>query len=442
MKAIVLLLRVISASIICFCSCRVQGFVLDTPGKRLVVAKRTATTAVSGSASRRITVLRGSSSENIGDNENGNKKSETQTLGLITFDLDDTLYPIQKVEEAANEAFVKAMERYGFKGLKRDDIVSAAKEIRNEMNIKDPKKAAALTHLEVRELAIRREMEKATLKQKLQDCADDWATPVESLSSLVVANAKKWSKAAVSDSMVKAVSTAWEMERHHAAERCLYPEVLDALKQIKREHPTAIIGAVTDGRSNPLFMTFTLAPLFDFSCSWEDDQKDRQNFFHGLDQTGGETSQLTWIYDEARYKYAVLKQAADAMARKEDGGGVVKPLVYPDTYDDRVWIHVGDDLAFDVGGSAACGAKTIYCELAEKYGQTARHRYYDDKPQPSWSSTPSLELRKRYEMAKTAEPKVTVRLSYLSQLPEAVNSILSASPELAVHWLFNWFTNQ
>uniref|UniRef100_A0A7S3L1T6 Uncharacterized protein n=1 Tax=Amphora coffeiformis TaxID=265554 RepID=A0A7S3L1T6_9STRA len=355
---------------------------------------------------------------------------ETQTLGLITFDLDDTLYPIQKVEEAANEAFVKAMARYGFTGLKRDDIVSTAKEIRDEMNIKDPKNAAALTHLEVRELAIRRAMEKATLKQKLQDCADDWATPVESLSSLVVANAKKWSKAAVSDSMVKAVSTAWEMERHHASERCLYPEVLEALKQIKQEHPEAIIGAVTDGRSNPLFMTFTLAPYFDFSCSWEDDQANRKEFFQGLDQTGGETSQLTWIYDEARYKYAVLKQAADAMKKGSKQVKDIDPLVYPATYDDRVWIHVGDDLAFDVGASAACGAKTIYCELADKYGQTARHRYYGDKPQPSWSSTPDLELRKRYEMAESAVDRVSVKLQFLGQLPEAVNSILTSKAEM------------
>ena len=30
------------------------------------------------------------------------KKPETQQLGLLTFDLDDTLYPIQKVAEEAN----------------------------------------------------------------------------------------------------------------------------------------------------------------------------------------------------------------------------------------------------------------------------------------------------------------------------------------------------
>jgi len=229
--------------------------------------------------------------------------------------------------------------------------------------------------------------------------------------------------------MVRAVSTAWEMERHHSAERHLYPEVLDVLKQIKQEHPAAIIGAVTDGRSNPLFMTFTLAPYFDFRCSWEDDQGKarRQEFFQQLDSTAGDTSQLSWIYDEARYKYAELKQAADGMKME---GFSSKPLVFPDTYDDRVWIHVGDDLAFDVGGSAACGAKTIYAELdGKKYKQSARHRYDPDQSnhQPSWSTTPEKELRKRYEMAQAAEEKVDVKLKYLTRLPEVINDILKAS---------------
>jgi len=35
------------------------------------------------------------------------------------------------------------------------------------------------------------------------------------------------------------------MERHHAAERHLYQEVIPALTQIKKDHPGVIIGAVT-----------------------------------------------------------------------------------------------------------------------------------------------------------------------------------------------------
>lgn len=225
--------------------------------------------------------------------------------------------------------------------------------------------------------------------------------------------------------MVRAVQTAWKMERHHAAERHLYPEVMDCLKQIKEEHPTAIIGAVTDGLANPLLMTFTLAPFFDFSCSWEDDQGGRQKFFKDLELTGGDTDELTWIYDEARYKYAVLKQAADGMSAG-NSNEEIPPLVFPDTYDDRAWIHVGDDLAFDVGGSAACGAKTIHTELADTYGQTARHRF-NGEPQPSWSATPRTELDKRFQMSEAAKDKVDVKLRFLTRLPEAINDMLEQS---------------
>lgn len=354
--------------------------------------------------------------------------NERQSLGLLTFDLDDTLYPIAVVEEEANQAFVKAMATYGYENLKPNDIVLTAQKIRDEMNEKDPAAAAALTHSELRLLAIRREMEKCTVERKLQACADEWATTVDALSPLVTQNAKKWATEAVNENVVRAVSTAWEMERHHSAERHLYPEVIGVLKQIKEDHPTAIIGAVTDGRSNPLFMTFTLAPFFDFRCSWEDDQAKRREFFQELENTQG-IQQLSWIYDEARYYYSVLKKAADGM--KSTVKATEKPLSYPETYDDRCWIHVGDDLAYDVGGSASCGAKTIYAELDDaRYHQTARHRYGDQAgPQPAWSTTPAKELRARSEMAEAAEAKVEVRLKYLSLLPEAITDILQSSSD-------------
>lgn len=42
--------------------------------------------------------------------------------------------------------------------------------------------------------------------------------------------------------------------------------------------------------------------------------------------------------------------------------GDINVLVWPATYDDLVGIHVGDDLVYDVGGSAQCGAKTVLVE--------------------------------------------------------------------------------
>lgn len=357
--------------------------------------------------------------------EEDSKESEKQKLGLLTFDLDDTLYPIAPVVAEANEAFVKAMAGYGFEGLERDQIIQTAKEIRAEIGAEDPEAAAALTHKDVRQLAIRREMEKVIQERKIQACADDWDTSVEDLAPVVVNSAKKWAKNAVSESMVSAVYTTWEMERHHASERHLYPEVLEVLAQIKEDHPDAIIGAVTDGLANPLFMTFTLAPYFDFSCSWEDDQGQRKQFFLELDKTGsdGNTNELTWIYNDARFMYSQLKNAKEGMS---PSGQASEPLQFPATYDDKVWIHVGDDLALDVGGSAACGAKTILAELdEERYGQTARFRFDKSRPQPSWSTTSPKEMDMRQKMREASKDKVDTHLAFMSRLPEAINEILA-----------------
>jgi len=347
---------------------------------------------------------------------------KVQELGLLTFDLDDTLYPIGPCVEAANAAFVTAMEKYGFPGLDAFDIVETGKLVREEMAKSDPKDASALTHTQIREMAIRREMEKIIIKRKLQATADDWATQVDSLSPIVKKHAETWAKTAVSESIVQTVLTAWEMERHHAAERHIFPAVIDALKQIKEEHPNVVIGAVTDGRANPLLMTFTLAPYFDFCMSWEDDQGGRQKFFKELGSVDA-NAELTWIYDAARHKYASLKEAEDAIASAQKDEEI-KPLMWPATYDDLAWIHVGDDLAFDVGGSAACGAKTVLVELPKSLGQTAPFRFDTSIEQPAWSTTSKAELEARIAMNEAACDKVNASINTMERLPIAINEIL------------------
>jgi hypothetical protein len=119
------------------------------------------------------------------------KLPKRKTLGLLTFDLDDTLYPISPVIDEANAAFARAMARFGYEGLTPMDIVETGKLIREELAAENPSNAVVLTHTEIRELSIRREMENIMLAKKLQETADDWATPVSDLASIVVANAKK-----------------------------------------------------------------------------------------------------------------------------------------------------------------------------------------------------------------------------------------------------------
>jgi len=349
-------------------------------------------------------------------------RPKVQQLGLLTFDLDDTLYPIAQCVKAANDAFVTAMEKYGFPGLSAFDIVETGKVVREEIAAEDPEKASSLTHTEIRELAIRREMEKIIFERKLESTAEDWATQVSSLSPIVRKHAENWAKAAVSESVVQSVLTNWEMERHHAAERYIFPHVIESIRKIKEEHPGVIIGAVTDGRANPLLMTFTLAPCFDFCVSWEDDQGGRQQFFKELDSVDGR-GELRWIYDAARHKYAVLKQSQDAInaAQQEQE---IQPLVWPATYDNLAWIHVGDDLAFDVGGSGACGAKTVLVELPKSVGQTAPFRFDTSVTQPKWSTTSRKELEARIRMNDMARSKVNVEINTMERLPIAINEIL------------------
>lgn len=241
--------------------------------------------------------------------------------------------------------------------------------------------------------------------------------------SLWIFNFFSWSKNAVSTSVVESVYTAWEMERHHAAEKFIFPHVIDSLKKIKKEHPGVVIGAVTDGRANPQLMTFTLAPYFDFCMSWEDDQGGRQQFFKELSSVDGTGDELSWIYDAARHKYAILKQSQDAInsaQRKEE----IKPLTWPDSYDDLVWIHVGDDLAFDVGGSSACGAKTVLVTLPKSSGQTAPYRFDTAVKQPAWSTTSVKELEARIRMNEMARPKVNIEINTMERLPIAIDEIL------------------
>lgn len=228
-----------------------------------------------------------------------------------------------------------------------------------------------------------------------------------------------------------------------AAERHLYREVLPALEQIRQAHPSVIIGAVTDGKANPLFMTFTLAKYFDFCISWEDDQSGRKKFFHDLANVEGR-AELKWIYDAALEKYQELSAAQWALqggaggaatnsGTAGGGGDAGSSSSSPSSSSpNRIWIHVGDDLAYDIGGSFQSGAKTIWLELdEERYRQTARQRFAPHKieAQPSWSTSTRQELEKRRVMNELALQFVDKRVQFISRLPEAIQEIIDEANE-------------
>lgn len=82
-------------------------------------------------------------------------RAKPMTLGLLTFDLDDSLYPIEPVLADANNAFVNIMKQYGY-SIDPEDIVNAGKRIREEAG----PAGTAMSHTDVRMAAIREEMEK------------------------------------------------------------------------------------------------------------------------------------------------------------------------------------------------------------------------------------------------------------------------------------------
>jgi FMN phosphatase YigB (HAD superfamily) len=225
----------------------------------------------------------------------------------------------------------------------------------------------------------------------------------------------RWARTTVHSSVVQAVYNAWEMERHHAAERHLYPDAISTIKQIQSDHPNVIIGAVTDGSANPMLMVFSLMPLFDFTVSWEDDmgeiaQLSQMEQFQELSEVE-KSDGLSWIYRLAVEKGKAMSKLTNEMAN--------------DAQDEDIewcWVHVGDDLAYDVGGSATIGAKTVLVELSSEYGQTARSRV--DGERPPWATESMVQTIAHQKMSLNAQDKVDARISKLSELPEVINELL------------------
>eukprot|EP00557_Chaetoceros_sp_GSL56_P003980 CAMPEP_0176502452 /NCGR_PEP_ID=MMETSP0200_2-20121128/14764_1 /TAXON_ID=947934 /ORGANISM="Chaetoceros sp., Strain GSL56" /LENGTH=275 /DNA_ID=CAMNT_0017901531 /DNA_START=235 /DNA_END=1062 /DNA_ORIENTATION=- len=184
----------------------------------------------------------------------------------------------------------------------------------------------------------------------------------------------------------------WESNRHIAAEKYLYPDTIPMLEQIKRNHPEVIIAAITNGKGNPLKMK-SICNYFDFCVSGEDKDVFPLRKPH-----------------EGIYKVA-LRRFEEVYKMKGKKLGT-----------DICWIHIGDDLANDVGGSAKCGARSIWVDLEECYGQSASKRVANSV-QPIWSSATEDELKARESMDQNAKLLMSKRVTNLSLIPIAIQEI-------------------
>jgi FMN phosphatase YigB (HAD superfamily) len=79
------------------------------------------------------------------------------------------------------------------------------------------------------------------------------------------------------------------------------------------------------------------------------------------------------------------------------------------------WIHVGDDLANDVGAAALTGAKSIWFSTDEEESEL-----------PSWSTATKEELERRAKLNDSSMEHVSRKISNLTELESAVMHILTS----------------
>lgn len=252
-----------------------------------------------------------------------------RTLGIISFDLDDTLFPTSAIINDANQVMLETLQLYGI-DVTEEEFLNTIQQIRNYLS--EP-----VTYSFLRKRAI---------------------------AQLVTQNTEFSGN---TPSIVDECFDAWLQERHVAAERHLFPHALNCLSILKQQYPDACIAAITNGRGNPLCMP-VLADFFDFCVSGEDD-----NVFPARKPAPG-------IYEASLNQYKKL---------------------FPH-HDSRVWIHVGDCLANDVGASAAVGAYAVWLSDPTTTDATT----------PNWSTATSGEQDARKLKVAEGREKIAVRISW------------------------------
>lgn len=157
-------------------------------------------------------------------------------LGLLSFDLDDTLFPTSEVVTSANEVMIATMHAHGCSDVNIPLFLDNTRTIRKSLS--DP-----ITYRDLRKKTIRKTLLESSIKKD------------EEL-----------------DMLVDECYDAWVNERHSAAERCIFEDAIETLRTLRETYPDTCIAAITNGAGDPLAMSNTLAPYFDMRVSGEDEQ--------------------------------------------------------------------------------------------------------------------------------------------------------------------------
>lgn len=290
--------------------------------------------------------------------------AKKEGLGLLSFDLDDTLFPTSEVVRSANEVMVSTMQDFGCSEVTIPLFLDNTRTIRKALT--DP-----ITYRDLRKTTIRKTLLDSTVFQKSTEKRKDM------------------------DALVEECYNAWVNERHAAAERFVFEDAVDTLRQLREAYPDACIAAITNGAGDPLVMPNTLAPYFDIRISGEDEQVFPHRKPH------------PYIYEYTLQQY----------------GKIIG--------EDLIWCHVGDCLANDVGASASCGAQAIWM-CTEEDEESAAARLTDTKRVPEWSTASTSELEMRAKQVSQGRDSVAAKIEKLSELPKVIDQILSSSVNLSL----------
>mmetsp|Transcript_44316 Transcript_44316/g.87235 ORF Transcript_44316/g.87235 Transcript_44316/m.87235 type:complete len:344 (+) Transcript_44316:82-1113(+) len=274
--------------------------------------------------------------------------------GLVTFDLDDCVWPIIPVVSHANEAVEIAYN------LDRNDVQRTMKEIRvSSQQRGDSPFSYKKARIQTYELLLHS-------KKHARDCFELWLSA-----------------------------------RNKAGGDLLFPDVVPCLEQLVQSG--WLVGAITNGLGDPSSIP-SLEPHFQFCVSGEDEDV----FPH--------RKPARQIFEAASLRartFGFDADAALALAQMQSGPPTLPPSLLSPGASPLAWWHVGDDLANDVAGAQALGIKTLLLQRPSLSQQSAQATNRGMNLLPSaiqnpFSTASPEEMKARDLAAENAKPDLVL----------------------------------
>jgi FMN hydrolase / 5-amino-6-(5-phospho-D-ribitylamino)uracil phosphatase len=288
-------------------------------------------------------------------------------IDVLSFDLDGTLWPTEQVVRAANEEMQCFLnERYpGTPSAK--DVQETMKAIRQRRRA--DAKALSSTPAPVSYTELR-------------------------LAALELVTAEAGYSESESGRAAADAFNVWLDARNAYAGKLLFPSAQNMLKIVRREYPAMLVCAITNGRGDVKKIP-ELAEFFDFSISGED-----EHIFP-------ERKPSEKIYVAAVNRAISSKRGSTFL--EASATQVPQTKEEEDAFNEFVarWVHVGDDLANDIGPARKLGMRTVLVASDDTWRQGIS------------TMSPEEEAQR---LARAAETAPHASIAQIAQLPQVLKA--------------------